>query len=560
MRYWIWWNDLVQGPFELDELTSLKAFSEDLMVCMEDRADWLPASRVADLSSAIEQVKARRLSPRTPPPPPPRRSPGATPLQGEFFGEAPGQGRLIDDEPTAPKGPYAYLPVTIESGDPLSSYFSGAVTSPFHFSQPPQGPIGVLDLPAAVRPKPLAPPIPEAWVYKQSPVPDMYPKPAPEPALAAAALEAEPIALNIVETLPETLPETTPEPQVEPSLAPSLEEPAVVVPARRWVLSVLGTVMCLGLIAAGGYWWLQRHNTNSAIQEALQKPAPEPITPPEVNVIPVAVEPVPVPKAVKPARRAKAKKTVKAVIPKAAVVKAKKVAVTPPAVALPGIVEMPVEVPPAPEPVAEHDQWSNRQTEAIEFVMNRLVPGSKVSIKTQAKAMLDGMHEKELIHAAKTGERLYLPDKISWAALREDGARYRVYVNFLAWRAAGDRVQTRSYQFLADLKAKTLRTDDGMTQQDFFKPSADLSLKHNPMAVDIESILGGVDFYNKQKMNAMIVKNGRKNRDARKTIEASLAQAKQKLERAVVFFRKTYTDEALNNVAKAYDFAELLKS
>src|SRR5437660_1484781 len=56
MRYWIWWNDLIQGPFELDEVTSLKAFSEDLLVCMEDREDWLPASRVADLSSAIEEA------------------------------------------------------------------------------------------------------------------------------------------------------------------------------------------------------------------------------------------------------------------------------------------------------------------------------------------------------------------------------------------------------------------------------------------------------------------------------------------------------------------------
>ena len=63
MRYWIWWNDLTQGPFELDELVTLKAFSEDLLVCMEDREDWLPASRVADLSSAIEQLRARKAAP-----------------------------------------------------------------------------------------------------------------------------------------------------------------------------------------------------------------------------------------------------------------------------------------------------------------------------------------------------------------------------------------------------------------------------------------------------------------------------------------------------------------
>src|SRR2546421_683125 len=62
MRYWIWWNDLTQGPFELEELTSLKAFSEDLLVCMEDRQEWIPASRIADLSSAVEQLRDRRAT------------------------------------------------------------------------------------------------------------------------------------------------------------------------------------------------------------------------------------------------------------------------------------------------------------------------------------------------------------------------------------------------------------------------------------------------------------------------------------------------------------------
>src|ERR1039458_1878303 len=69
VRYWIWWNDLIQGPFELDELISLRAFSEDLLVCMEDREDWLPAGRIADLSPAVEQARAQRSLPLTPPPP-----------------------------------------------------------------------------------------------------------------------------------------------------------------------------------------------------------------------------------------------------------------------------------------------------------------------------------------------------------------------------------------------------------------------------------------------------------------------------------------------------------
>src|SRR5262249_13115598 len=84
MRYWIYWNDLVQGPFELEELISLNAFSEDLLVCMEDRQEWLPACRVADLAPSIELLKSRRMPPLPPPPPPPK-APASTPLQGEFF-------------------------------------------------------------------------------------------------------------------------------------------------------------------------------------------------------------------------------------------------------------------------------------------------------------------------------------------------------------------------------------------------------------------------------------------------------------------------------------------
>src|SRR4029077_15357635 len=96
VRYWIWWNDLIQGPFELDELTSLKAFSEDLLVCMEDRHEWIPASRSAALSSAVEPLRERLAAASVPPPPPPKRSPTITPLQGEFFGDAPGQDKLLD--------------------------------------------------------------------------------------------------------------------------------------------------------------------------------------------------------------------------------------------------------------------------------------------------------------------------------------------------------------------------------------------------------------------------------------------------------------------------------
>ena len=69
----------------------------------------------------------------------------------------------------------------------------------------------------------------------------------------------------------------------------------------------------------------------------------------------------------------------------------------------------------------------------------------KITVGSQAKSMLQQMHEKELIHAAETGERLYLPDKITWSALEEDGPQYRVYLNFLSMQASGERVQSRSY-------------------------------------------------------------------------------------------------------------------
>src|SRR5688500_16450449 len=95
MRYWIYWNDLIQGPFELEELTSLKAFREDLLVCLEDRQDWIPAGRIADLSPSLELMRSHRM-PSLPPPPPPQHPPRLEPLQGEFFAEPSGQGHLFE--------------------------------------------------------------------------------------------------------------------------------------------------------------------------------------------------------------------------------------------------------------------------------------------------------------------------------------------------------------------------------------------------------------------------------------------------------------------------------
>lgn len=565
MRYWIWWNDLIQGPFEVEELTSLKAFGEELMVCMEDRQDWLPAGRVADLSGVMEQMRARRMAPKTPPPPPPRRPPSMSPLQGEFFSEAPGQKHMLDDDPDM-KGPYAFLPVTIESGDPLAPYFSGYSTNPFHFTQlPPMAPPSVIEMPRpSAQTAVLEPPRPakvvSPRVIKQSPLP----KPEPE------EIVEKPIPLNLLETAPEKLP--TPEPRIEfmPSLAPSLAGEFQNDPPTRWLPWLLGTLTAVAALVAFAFWYADRANTRSAIRGALESKGRSTMLPVSVRDVPERTERmlrnvVPAVRIQASASVTRVVKRVKKAIP-ARKVAAKLVPVpTPVQKALPGLA-VPVEIlvegvtpAEAPRTPAEKDPWSDRQNEAIALVMNKTIPGSKSTIKAQAKAMLDGMHEKELIHAAETGERLFLPDKISWAALREEGARYRVYLNFLAWQATGERVQTRSYQFVVDMKAKTIKSDDAMTQQDLLKPSADLALKHNPMAVDIESILGGVDFYNKQQMRSIIVKKSRKNREEQKSITAALSAAKEKLTRAVVFFRKTYSDQALQNIAKAYQFSELLK-
>jgi len=109
------------------------------------------------------------------------------------------------------------------------------------------------------------------------------------------------------------------------------------------------------------------------------------------------------------------------------------------------------------------------------------------------------------------------------------------------------------------MKSKRVRTEDPATLQDLLTQPAELTFKHNPMATDIESILGGVDTYNKHKVQLIIVKKNSRNREGRKKIAAAMAAAQEKVARAVLYFRKTYTEQALQNIAKAYQFTELLK-
>jgi hypothetical protein len=206
------------------------------------------------------------------------------------------------------------------------------------------------------------------------------------------------------------------------------------------------------------------------------------------------------------------------------------------------------------------DPWAARQNEAIKIVVSKTLPGTKITVGSQAKSMLKQMHEKELMHAAETGERLYLPDKMGWAALQEEGPRYRVYLNFMAMQANGERVQARSYQFIVDLKTHSMHADDTVTEQDLLKENVELSFKHNPMATDIDSLLGGVDTYNKHKVQMIIVKNSRSNREERTKIETALKNAQSRILRSIVYFRRTYADKALQNVAHAYNFVELVSA
>jgi hypothetical protein len=205
------------------------------------------------------------------------------------------------------------------------------------------------------------------------------------------------------------------------------------------------------------------------------------------------------------------------------------------------------------------DPWAGRQNEAINLAMYKKICGDNATVIGQAKVMLQEMHEKELMHAADTGERLYLPDKMAWSALREDGPLYRVYMNFSALQANGERVQARSYQFSTQLEQKKVTSDDNATLQDFLNKQTPLVFKHNPMADDIESILSAIDLLDKQKLRAMIVQKSRHNKKEQKNIQQAIDTAEAKVQRAIVYFRTKYPENKLQNLGKAYNFVPLLE-
>jgi hypothetical protein len=660
VRYWIWWNDLVQGPFEINELTALQAFSEELQVCMEGRVDWLPASRVADLAPAVEALRSHQNStsfaPPLPPPPPPERPPTLEPLQGYFFAGSPDQ-KLLFDPPGENKGPFAFAPAGEEPETGLDAW-PAQVTMPFRFGGriTVGGENVVRTLAAPVQPAPVDfKPLP-----RPLPVPVQEPLPEPEPALelfperdsvdepeTVIVSEIEPPVVDIPEPpLPE-IPKTEETPDVielprpvsppspiiresplpeeklpPPSILPTKEElPLEILPAERptalpipevvpeeppkkfvlprmssweraerpaprswkWLPWVLGASAMMALLVYGALTLMDYFTSRDAIITVKKMNLPEqPI--PKVAAAPVVAAPLPVEKPVPVVPLVPKKTPPKAAVvkhaskPKPKAVSKPKVKSTPPPARVPemnamllGVVVTEALKPAASAPVQSPvpaqkkiekpvpDLYVNRQNDAISQVMKFRIAAGKITIGEQAKTLLETMHDKELLHAAEMGERLYLPDKLSWSALREGGPLYRVYLNYSALQANGDRVQTRSYQFTLDLQTGQVTTDDNATRQDFLSIIDVMTHDRQAMAKDIENILSGVDQLNKQKLRSMVVRNSRKNSTEIQSIESATKSANEKVRKTIIYFRTKYPEKALQNVAKAYSFGELLK-
>jgi len=627
MRYWIHWNDLVQGPFELEELVSLKAFSEELPVCMEDRDDWVPARLVADLSPALEQMRSTRI-PSLPPPPPPKGRPRASAptLQGEFFGEPQGQMHMFDLGDRM-EGPQAYVRVEEDFIPPGTQ--SVFFTTPIHFTHapqiivrtvvaepPPPAPVRTVPVPPPpppvafvpppietpkpvlpvetirpVEPPPVASPIREPIRFFQAPkiaeirppiiTESAVPAEIPVPETIDTADDVKPaIPLELAPDAAEPL-RATPLPDFSPEIA---KTPAVNLRVIGWAL---GIACALLVIMYGGYSLFDYMSSRSAIEAARKEVQSTPVAPAvPVPVKPVAVvEPVPEPRKTAPKKKispvAPTKKAEQKAKAKPAPVVVKPVAVAPPpppapepepispAAVMPGVsapaaVKPPEAAKPAssassPAAVPAFDPWIGRHNDAIAIVTEKKVAAGKQSIGSRARIMLEEMHDKELLHAADTGERLYEPDKVTWSALREEGSRYRVYLNFSALQVNGERVQTRSYQFQANLASRDATTDDVAARKDFLEATTMLTHARNPRAKDIENMISGVDLLNKHKMRAIIVRNTRKNTKELKDIEAAVTAAEAKLQRSIAYFRSQYNDKMLMNVAKAYGFSALVK-
>jgi len=269
MRYWIYWNDLVQGPFELEELTALKALSEDLPVCLEDRTDWLPACRIADLAPVIEHLRSYRMPP-PPPPPPPSGPPVVEPIQGEFFTEPSGQKSLFPDI-TQLKGPFALSDNELQMN---AAYTDVYFTAPFHF----QG--GAPSASTATLSRPISSPAPRETfeIYTAPPLASTLPPISKEStAVDFKNMEAETLAepakalhipLEIYPDTPEPVQERPAVAALTDTLPPlSLESPEE--PTNlRLVGWIAGILVGLLLLVSAGYKWFDLSTSRAAIIEA----------------------------------------------------------------------------------------------------------------------------------------------------------------------------------------------------------------------------------------------------------------------------------------------------
>ncbi len=534
MRYWIWWNDLVQGPFEAFELSALAAFSEELLVCLDGRTDWLPAGRIADLSPALESWKAKQNFPPPPPPPPPSQPPRTVPLQGEFFSTPPEQ-KFLFEPPGENKGPFDYVPLTTDS---LEEWVAPAVSMPIRFVAKNTNTLTV-PTPEALIQKPDLP----EWEYVPEPMRDSIPEPETIIDVEFPPAKVEPTPTVQAQTKISLEAAAPPREQLYERMAdtPQAALPPHSISLWPWVL---GLAALTALALFGGSKWADYSTSRAAIALSAARTVrhiPKPPIPQVVNNV--------VPKTVKAIKQR--------IQPKIKPLPVHHEA--PPLAAVPPKVDSAREPPrvEGPSPTSSTDDpWKDRQQEAIDVVMKSKILSGKLTIGTLAETILEQMHDKELLHAMETGERLYLPDKMNWSALREEGARYRVYLNFSALQAGGMRVQTRSYPFVIDLIDKQVRTDDAGTQGDFLSATEMPNRGRQDAAKDMDNILGGVDGWNKQKLRAMVVRGSK---TERKASEKTIQEAREKVRKSIVYFRTKYPESALQNGAKAYSFAELLK-
>lgn len=579
----------------MSELRALSAFTADLEVCEETGQEWAMVAAVPELLTHLKSPEPVVVPENSPlPPPPPQGPPNRAVLQGELFLEPNGQQHLIGINGNPP---YYFHPSDENPELPSTGYLP-VQTSPFRFFAPslPTS-LAMAPMPLVELPKPVVPPIPptpiEPHVIEESelgvlepealpeshetvepktelPLPTTVEKPVVEsPRYGKPRIEMPqfPIPLQIsapkVEPKVEAPPPVPIQPRLHPSPLPdfaklSLPEILDLEPrprkSRAWIWILFGSV---AIAMLGAFVFTNR------LHRAVEIMPPPPLPEPERMSEPPAIVEEPPIEVVKPPKieRKKPKKP-----------KAIKRAPKPEPIAEAAPVSEPVPEPePAAVPVtsipgmsaatenAAPDLWKGKEQEAIERVLKCKIFSGKSTIGETAKLTLLGMHDKELLHAADTGERLYLPDKLSWSALREEGSRYRVYLNFMAWQLNGERVQPRTDAFSVDLQRNGVTPADDSTQKNFFDPAGLIQHQPNTKADDIESVLSAVDTLNRHKLRSVILKSGKLKKDEQKSFQAAIDAAEKKFIKTIVYFRTKYAEKTLQNVAKAYGFTAVLK-